>query len=92
MKEERQRQLMEEQTIIATALQRQRVGRTLTVLCEGACTETEHLLQGRLEGQAPEVDGRVLINDGQAVPGEFVRVRITEAHPYDLIGRAVGPA
>jgi hypothetical protein len=34
----------------------------------------------------------VLINDGEAAAGSFVQVEITEAHPYDLVGRAVGPA
>ncbi len=92
LKAERRDRLMARQRRISTRLNRERVGRTETVLCEGACTETEHLLQGRLEGQAPEVDGRVLINDGEAQPGRFVRVEITEAHPYDLVGRAVGPA
>jgi ribosomal protein S12 methylthiotransferase len=68
---------------------RSRIGRRFEVLCEGVCEETEHLLQGRLRGQAPEVDGRVLINEGRAAAGEFVTVEITEAHPYDLVGRVV---
>jgi ribosomal protein S12 methylthiotransferase len=92
LKAERRDRLMEIQQAIALQRNESRVGRTFTVLSEGACPETEHLLQGRLEGQAPEVDGRVLINDGEAGPGRFVRVEITEAHPYDLVGRAVGPA
>ena len=56
---------------------------------EGPSAETEHLLQGRTEGQAPEVDGRVWINDGQAATGEFVPVEISEAHPFDLVGRSL---
>ena len=92
VKEERRARVMELQEILARRAARARVGTTLTVLCEGACPETEHLLQGRHEGQAPEVDGRVLINDGHAEPGTFVRVRITESHPFDLVGRVVGPA
>ncbi len=62
------------------------------MLCEGVCDESEHLLQGRMEGQAPEVDGRVLINDGQATAGTFVTVEFSEAHPHDLVGRVVGTA
>ena len=39
--------------------------------------------------QAPEIDGVVLINDGQAEVGEIVNVRITDSHDYDLIGEIV---
>ncbi len=89
VKEDRRGLVMAEQETIAMARNQKRVGSRLTVLCEGACTETEHLLQGRLEGQAPEVDGRVLIQEGVAAPGQFVQVEITEAHPFDLVGRVV---
>jgi ribosomal protein S12 methylthiotransferase len=47
------------------------------------------LLVGRHEGQAPEIDGQVYINDGLAYPGEFVTVEVTEAHDYDLVGKVV---
>ena len=40
---------------------------------------------------APEIDGRLLINDGFALPGTFADVEITEAHADDLVGRIVGP-
>ena len=43
--------------------------------------------RGRSAGQAPEIDGQVIINDGTAEAGEFVTVEVTEAHPYDLVGR-----
>ena len=53
------------------------------------------LLEARISGQAPEIDGRVLINDvpSRWTPrvGEIVRVKITEAHAYDLVGRVVAP-
>ncbi len=54
---------------------------------EGASPETEHLLVGRHQGQAPEVDGQVYINEGMAYPGDLVTVQVTEAHDYDLVGR-----
>ncbi|MFQ5768371.1 MAG: radical SAM protein, partial [Acidobacteriota bacterium] len=91
-KEERQAHLMAIQETIALEQNRARVGKTLEVLCEGTCTETDHLLQGRLESQASEIDGRILINEGEAIPGRFYRVQITEAHPFDLVGRVLGPA
>ncbi|HRO66363.1 MAG TPA: 30S ribosomal protein S12 methylthiotransferase RimO [Pseudobdellovibrionaceae bacterium] len=65
------------------------VGKTLEVLVEGYSEETDLLLQGRFWGQAPDIDGMVLINDGQAQKGEIVKVRITESMEYDLIGEIV---
>jgi hypothetical protein len=40
---------------------------------------------------APEIDGRLLINDGSALPGTLVEVEITEAYAGDLVGHIVGP-
>jgi ribosomal protein S12 methylthiotransferase len=82
----RQERLLEVQQAISWEKNRGRVGKTLEVLVEGVSEETEHLLQGRLATQAPDIDGAVLINDGFAPPGTFAKVRITEAHPYDLVG------
>ena len=62
------------------------VGRTLPVLIEGPSPETELLLRGRSAAMAPEVDGQVLINKGEGHLGEIMKVRITEAHAYDLVG------
>jgi ribosomal protein S12 methylthiotransferase len=56
------------------------------VLIEGESAETELLLQGRLASQAPEVDGHVYINKGIGQVGRITPVRITEAHPHDLVG------
>ena len=47
------------------------------------------LLQGRYYGQAPEIDGCVLINDGTAQPGDYVKVKITQTGEYDLVGKIV---
>jgi len=89
-KRRRQERLLEVQQAISLEKNRRRVGQVLTVLLDGVCEETEHLLEGRLATQAPDVDGKVLINDGFARPGTFAKVRITEAHPYDLVGGIVG--
>ena len=89
-KRRRQERLLEVQQGVSLRKNRRLVGRTVTVLVEGACEETEHLLEGRMATQAPEVDGRVLINDGFAAPGAFAEVEISEAHPYDLVGGIVG--
>jgi ribosomal protein S12 methylthiotransferase len=89
-KRRRQEKLLSVQQEISRSINQARVGSVCEVLVEGVCDETEHLLQGRLATQAPEVDGRVLLNDGFAPPGTFARVKITEAHPYDVIGEILG--
>ncbi len=87
--ERRWREVMALQKRINREQNRALLGKRLTVLVEGASPETEHLLVGRHEGQAPEIDGQVYLNDGFAYPGEFVTVEVTEAHDYDLVGRIV---
>lgn len=92
--ERRRAKLMELQQKIALSRNEMRVGRTFDALVTGVCEETEHLLEGRIVGQAHEIDGRLLINDGiELLPKElpaFARVEVTEAHPYDLVGSVVG--
>jgi ribosomal protein S12 methylthiotransferase len=86
----RHQRLLEVQRPIALASRQRLVGRRLEVLVEGVCAESEHLLQGRHRGQAPEIDGRVLINDGTAPGGSIAEVEITDAWPDDVVGRVVG--
>ena len=87
--ERRWREVMAVQQRINREQNKTLIGKRLTVLVEGPSPETEHLLVGRHEGQAPEIDGQVYINDGFAYPGEFVTVEVTQAHDYDLVGRIV---
>jgi ribosomal protein S12 methylthiotransferase len=88
----RWRRLLARQKPIALRRRRALVGKVLPVLVEGVSSESEHLLAGRHAGMAPEIDGRLLINDGVAPAGTIVEVEITDAFPSDLIGRIVGPA
>ncbi|HKA35876.1 MAG TPA: radical SAM protein, partial [Thermoanaerobaculia bacterium] len=91
-KETRKAFLLSLQQPIARKKNRALVGREVEAIVEGPCEETEHLLEGRVRSQAPEIDGRLLINDtaGRDVaPGEIVRVRVAEAHEYDLVGGLV---
>ncbi len=87
--QERQNELLAVQEPIALAKSRALIGRTLEVLVDGASEETEHLLEARHEGLAPEIDGVVYINDGLAKPGDLVKVHITDATTYDLVGHIV---
>ena len=91
LKQERRRELMTIQEGIAARRARALVGRTVEVLVDGPPEDSDLLLCGRTEAQAPEIDGRVILTDAPAPlrPGRFVRVRIDEAHPYDLVGSAI---
>jgi ribosomal protein S12 methylthiotransferase len=90
----RRTSLMKQQARISRRKNKARVGETVRVLFEGESKESELLWQGRMETQAPDIDGCVLINDvpDGVLPatGDFVSVEITEAHEYDLIGRISG--
>ncbi|HYR87528.1 MAG TPA: 30S ribosomal protein S12 methylthiotransferase RimO [Terriglobia bacterium] len=88
----RRNQLMKQQAKLSTKKLRSMVGQTVEVLLEGRSDETDLLLQGRMETQAPEIDGHVLINDTsgvEPVAGEFYRVQIMDSLEYDLIGKIV---
>jgi ribosomal protein S12 methylthiotransferase len=85
--------LMKEQAKISKRKNKEKIGRTFKVLFEGFSQESDLLFQGRLEGQAQEIDGYILINDMpenlEPKIGEFYNVKITQAHDYDLIGEIV---
>ncbi|HEV7763453.1 MAG TPA: 30S ribosomal protein S12 methylthiotransferase RimO [Thermoanaerobaculia bacterium] len=95
--ERRRAKLMEIQQKIALSRNEQKVGQSYDALITGIFEETENLgfslYEGRIIGQAPEIDGRLLINDGiellpESLPA-FARVEITDAHPYDLVGAVI---
>lgn len=85
-KAERRQRLMEIQAEISLSKNRQRVGGLEPVIVEGVSRESDLLLEGRTRFQAPEIDGCVYIAAGSCNIGDIVPVRITEAHPYDLVG------
>jgi len=88
----RRNQLMKEQAKISTNRLRAMVGRAVEVLLEGRSDESDLLLEGRMETQAPDIDGHVLINDvgeKQVTAGEFYQVEITDSLEYDLVGKIV---
>ena len=89
----RKRRLMSVQRRISAAGNRRMIGREVDVLVEGPSQETDLLWEARMSTQAPEIDGVCYINDfGEAPPqtGDIRRMRITEAHDYDLVGELVG--
>lgn len=99
--EERRNELLAVQETIAAAKGREKIGSVVEVMVDGVSEETELLLEGRHEGLAPEIDGVVYLNDGTDLltrpprarqeaprpePGDFVKVEITDAATYDLVG------
>jgi ribosomal protein S12 methylthiotransferase len=91
--ERRRKRLMQIQKEISKKKKRSLIGKQFDLLLEGPSQETELLLEGRTEMHAPEIDGKVFVNDipeGRYVaPGEFHRCQITEAHDYDLVAKIV---
>jgi ribosomal protein S12 methylthiotransferase len=91
--EARRRKLMKLQQKISSRARSQWIGREIEVLVEGESEETELLWQGRSLDHAPEIDGKVLINDfgphETLVPGTFYRAEITESHDYDVVARII---
>lgn len=90
--EERFDDLFETQKEIVRELNSAYLGKVIQVLIEGEHEETELLIQGRHAGQAPDIDGKVIINDfnGHEIKiGELVSVEITDVLDYDLVGRIV---
>jgi ribosomal protein S12 methylthiotransferase len=88
--EERANELMAIQQTISKKRLKARIGDEITVLVEGESDESELLLQGRHAGQAPEVDGVVILTNGTADTGELRRAKITHATEYDLVAKLLG--
>jgi ribosomal protein S12 methylthiotransferase len=85
LKEERLRVLMEFQNRISLKKYQTLVGQKKVVLVEGPLHK-RGVLRGRLQTQAPEIDGSVLLN-GKGRPGDWVEARVTQALPYDLVAQ-----
>jgi ribosomal protein S12 methylthiotransferase len=91
-KERRKDFLLSLQQPIARRRLRALRGRTVEAIVEGPSEETEHLLEGRLRSQAPEIDGRLLLTDtgGRSLfPGDLVQVKIERTFDYDASGGVV---
>jgi ribosomal protein S12 methylthiotransferase len=91
--ERRRKHLMSLQRRISKKKKKALVGREFDLLLESESEESELLLEGRTPMHAPEIDGKVFVNDFpdqlEPRPGEFYRCQITEAHDYDLVARIV---
>jgi ribosomal protein S12 methylthiotransferase len=89
--ERRRKHLMQIQRGISRKRKKALIGNEFDLLLEGTSEESDLLLEGRTPMHAPEIDGKVFVNDvpegREPQAGEFYRCQITEAHDYDLIAR-----
>jgi ribosomal protein S12 methylthiotransferase len=91
--ERRRKHLMNLQRWISKRKMQARVGEQFELLLEGPSEESDLLLEGRTPMHAPEIDGKVLVNDlpadMQVHPGQFYSCVVTEAHDYDLVAKII---
>jgi len=91
--ERRRKRLMQIQKSISKKRKKAWVGQQVDLLLEGTSEETDLLLEGRAAMHAPEIDGKVLVNDfpegTEPEFGKFYRCEITEAHEYDVVARVI---
>ena len=89
VKEERQAELMELQQEIAFDMAEDMIGREVLVMVEGKVAD-ENAYVGRTYKDAPNVDGLIFINtEEELMSGDFVKVKVTGALEYDLIGEMI---
>jgi ribosomal protein S12 methylthiotransferase len=92
VKRRRREMLMAAQQEIVARAHKRRIGSQVSVMVDGRSAEHELVLQGRLEGQAPEIDPVVYLTDadaGQVRPGDLVTAELVDARGYDLVARPV---
>ena len=88
-KQDRYDILMQTQLTVAEEISKEKIGKELLVLCDGYDTVAE-IHYGRSYADAPDVDGRVYFSSKRRCSaGQFVKVKITEALDYDVIGTAI---
>ena len=91
--EQRRKHLMQIQKRISKKNKKALIGKEFDLLLGGMSEESDFLLEGRTAMHAPEIDGKVFVNDVreglEPKAGEFYRCQITEAHDYDLVAKIV---
>jgi len=83
---ERAALVQETQDRLAWPRQKALFGTRQTVLVDGPSADRAFAFEGRLAGQAPEIDGVVLLRNRRLVPGKFAEVTIAEVDGYELVG------
>jgi ribosomal protein S12 methylthiotransferase len=94
VKRRRRDRIMKRQQRIVAERQRERIGTVAYVLIDGPSAENDLVLQGRLEGQAPDIDPVVYLTDcdpSQFGRGDLIRARIVGARGYDVLAAPMSP-
>jgi ribosomal protein S12 methylthiotransferase len=89
IKIERREGIMQLQKKISRSLNKKREGTTCEALIEGFTSADDMLITARTRFQAPETDGVVFIEKSEVSQGELVKVKITRAMEYDLVGEVI---
>ncbi len=89
IKQARRDDLMKVQQTASKNRLKKFIGETLPILVEGPSEESEFLWQGRHQGQAPDIDGHILIRSGKLSQGKILELKIERAMEYDLIAGAI---
>lgn len=91
VKEKRYHKLMKVQKKVVEKQLKKMKGRKIPVVVEGYHPESNLLMIGRHQGQCPDIDGQVIINDGRKVKafGQLYTLEVTDCMEYDLVGRIV---
>ena len=88
IKRKRRNALMARQKKIVARAQKRKIGTDVQVLIDGPSPEHDLVLQGRLQGQAPDIDPMVILTDCDPSlfgPGDLITARIVGARDYDLV-------
>lgn len=89
VKQDRLDLFMRQQMEINEELNREKLGKVITVLCEGYDTVAS-VHYGRSAADSPEIDGKVYFKSPMRVaPGTFVNVKVNDVVDYDLYGDRV---
>ncbi len=93
VKRQRRDALMRLQKRIVAARQKARTGSVVRVMVDGPSADSPLVWQGRLEGQAPDIDAVVYLDQcdpDSLVPGTMVDARISGARGYDVVAAPIG--
>jgi ribosomal protein S12 methylthiotransferase len=89
-KRRRRNGLMARQKRIVARAQKARIGKAVRILIDGPSPDHDLVLQGRLEGQAPDIDPVVILTDCDPslyAAGDLIGATIVGSRDYDLIAR-----
>ncbi|MBU4362258.1 30S ribosomal protein S12 methylthiotransferase RimO [bacterium] len=86
IKKERLKKLMLTQQLISKEINSSYMGKEIEVLIDEIKSGKPKIAIGRTKGDAPEIDGKVIIRGDKTKVGRFIKVKVTEASEYDLTG------